>query len=152
MKKQLLTLALVLTTGATLHASPQASAAAQARAYESPAIGTVRYRFVCPGGRAADHLVEEHYKGNGRWESLIGELVRPSTPHVGERQYHAGPDGSGQMYEYQGDGKWKFLWGCHGLQVHSWILKYPSLNRTWDLEELLRNKQKNINHHEETSK
>ncbi len=88
MKKQLLTVALLLATNTALQAingpvsrpnpygpsqtNLQTIDAQQARIYENPnpAIGTIRTHYFPPHGRSGMGIIQYRYEGNGKWVEI----------------------------------------------------------------------------------
>lgn len=47
-----------------------------------------------------------------------------AVPIIGIERYISGPNGSGVMYRYEGNGKWQLLWADHGLPIRSKLPKF----------------------------
>ncbi len=83
MKKQLVTIALLLSANAALPAAnggmtmrmqpaefDTTMSLTPQEAPREPALGTIRTREFSPGGRAVDSFMREEYLGNGHWRNV----------------------------------------------------------------------------------
>ncbi len=116
MKKQLLTIALLLSTGIALQASPQASAAEQARNNEGAA-----HIMHPPSFTFEEAGFQKEHK-----EELIDK-----EPRIGTFKSVTGPYGSGQRYRYENDHKWHLVGWSHGLPMSEIYRKEPRHPFRW---------------------